>query len=130
MLSSDEDAVRVGVQAGDAALAGFDASGVLKLFTDQTRRKKSAQRLDVLRTYAELGRAQLPSGYDIPATSLVAAGYTAGEIAQFNAMIAAFPAKAAPGMGHAAQATATSANFLRIASSSGRLFSEKEGVSK
>lgn len=93
IFSPEIEAVRAGVRAGDAALAGFYASGVLLLFSKHMHLELSAQRLDALRTYAELRRALLPSGHDIPATSLVAAGYTIAEIAQFNAAIAAIPSK-------------------------------------
>lgn len=93
-LTPEQAAVRAGARAGQAAFAQFEASGVLLLFTEQRHRQVTAQGLEVLRTYAELRRALLPMGYDIPATSLVAAGYTTAEIAQFDATIAAIPARA------------------------------------
>jgi hypothetical protein len=92
-LTPEEDAVRAGVRAGDDALARFDASGVLLLFTDQRHWQVSAQSLHVLRAYAEIRRALLPMGHEIPAATLVAAGYTAAEIAQFDATIAGIPAE-------------------------------------
>jgi hypothetical protein len=93
-LAPEEEAVRAGVRAGDAALAHFEASGFLLLFTDQGQRQASTQGLDVLRSYAELRRTLLSIGHDIPATSLVAAGYNTAEIAHFDAMIALIPARA------------------------------------
>lgn len=95
-LTLEEEAVRAGVQAGDAALLGLDLSGVLVLFAGRRRSEETAPDLELLRNYAELRRALMSLGRNIPATSLVAAGYTATEIARFDAMIASVPSGAAP----------------------------------
>ncbi len=91
MSTPEEDAVRAGTRAGDAAVARFEESGVLVLFVERPRLVNPVPLLEVLRSYAELRRALLAQGYDVPATSLAAAGYTAAEIACFNAAIAAAP---------------------------------------
>jgi hypothetical protein len=89
--SSERDAVLAGVQAGDAARAHFDETGVLILFMEVWRSVEPSPRLEALRFYAELRRALLWRGQDIPATSLTAAGFTAAQIANFDATIAAIP---------------------------------------
>lgn len=89
--SPEFDAILAGVRAGDAALARFDATGVLTLFTEVRRSNEATLRLEALRNYAELRRALLWRGQAVPATSLAAAGFTAAQIANFDAKIAAIP---------------------------------------
>lgn len=89
--SPERDAILAGVQAGDAARARFDLTGVLILFMKVRRSDEATPRLEALRFYAELRRALLWRGQDIPATSLAAAGFTAAQIANFDATIAALP---------------------------------------
>lgn len=96
LSSAEEEAVRAGVRAGDAALVRFEAAGVLTLFVERRGREELVPRLEALRTYAELRRVLLAQGHDVPAASLFAAGYTAAEIARFDATIAAAPLTAGP----------------------------------
>lgn len=87
----EQEAVCAGVRAGDAALVRFGASGVLELFVERPYRSEAAPRLVALRSYAELRRALLTQGHEVPATSLVAAAYTPAEIAYFDKTIAVAP---------------------------------------
>lgn len=84
---SERRAVCAGIRAGDAARARFDQTGVLLLFGERATTKSASPRLMALRTYAELRRALLPRGLDVPATSLVAVGFTVAQIARFDVMI-------------------------------------------
>lgn len=84
-------AIFAGVQAGDAALAHFHLSGALVLFTEAWRSDEAGPKLAALRTYAELRRVLLCQGRDIPATSLIVAGFTSAQIVRFNATIADIP---------------------------------------
>ncbi|MBB4858726.1 hypothetical protein HNO88_002052 [Novosphingobium chloroacetimidivorans] len=88
---SERQAIHAGVRAGDTALARSGPFGVLTLFMDVRRSHTAAPRLKALRAYAELRRVMLPSGHEIPPTCLVAAGFTAAEIADIDTMIAAIP---------------------------------------
>jgi hypothetical protein len=90
-LSPEHTALLAGVDAGDAALAQFRSSGVLKLFTEVPQSDSTTPRLGALRTYSELRRVMLAEGYDIPAASLVAVGFTPAQIDRFNRMIATIP---------------------------------------
>lgn len=91
MPASEHEAIHAGVRAGDAALAQSGVSGVLTLFMEVWRSQVTAPRLKALRTYAELRRVMLPLGHEVPATSLVTAGFTAAQIADIDATIAAIP---------------------------------------
>lgn len=89
--SPEYTAILAGVQAGDAALVSFRSYGVLKLFTKVREFGSITPMLVALRTYAELRRVLLSEGYNISATSLVAAGFTTAQIACFNRTIASIP---------------------------------------
>lgn len=91
--SSEREAIYAGVRAGEAALAQSGASGVLTLFMEVGRSQIATPRLQALRTYAELRRVMLLRGHEVPATSLVAAGFTAAEIAEIDRMIKAIPSE-------------------------------------
>jgi len=91
MPASEYEAIHAGVRAGDAALAQSGMSGVLTLFMEVWGPQIAAPRLQALRTYAELRRVMLPLGHEIPATSLIAAGFTAAQIAEIDTMIVAIP---------------------------------------
>jgi hypothetical protein len=93
--SPEYTAIVAGVRAGDAALASFRSSGVIKLFTEVRQFGSMTPMLVALRTYAELRRVLLFQGYDVPATSLVAEGFTAAQIACFNRTIASIPSATA-----------------------------------
>lgn len=85
----EQEAIEAGVRAGDDALTRFGSFGALVLFADYRRFEDWSPRLESLRAYAELKRALLRQGHDIPGLSLAAMGYTAAEIAHFDAAIAA-----------------------------------------
>ncbi len=84
----ENNAVFAGIRAGDAARARFDQYGVLVLFGKQATSQPALPGLEALQSYAEMRRALLPRGLDIPPTSLVANGFTMAQIARFDAMIA------------------------------------------
>lgn len=88
---SEHKAVFAGIRAGDAARARFDHSGVLVLFGKQATSDPALPRLEALQTSAELRRALLPRGLDVPASSLVAMGFTIAQIACFDEMITGVP---------------------------------------
>jgi hypothetical protein len=95
VATPEQEAIGIGVRAGDAAFDRLDSSGALVLFVDAGASANRSSRLEVLRRYAELKRALLRQGRELPTSSLSAAGYTASEIACFDAAIAAAP----PGSG-------------------------------
>lgn len=91
VVTPEQEAIGIGVRAGDAALARLDSFGALVLFVDTSPPANRSSRLGVLQRYAELKRALLRQGRELPTSSLSAAGYTASEIARFDAAIAAAP---------------------------------------
>lgn len=88
---SEQRVILVGIRAGDIALARFEQSGVLVLFVERAVSEPASLRLDALQSYAELRRALLSRGLDVPPTSLVALGFTITQIARFDRMIAGAP---------------------------------------
>ncbi|WP_442681191.1 hypothetical protein ACSBM8_08500 [Sphingomonas sp. ASY06-1R] len=88
----ERDAILLGVRAAEAALRRGSRHGVLLLFAD--RQRLAAPELQALRDYAELCRAMLAQGHAVPPTSLHEAGFTAAQIALFDAHIMAMPVDA------------------------------------
>lgn len=83
-----DEVVKEGIRDADAALIHLGNSGVLLLSLRSASGKSQPPRLQVLRRYAELRRVLLSDGRELPATSLVAHGFTSAEIAHFDALIA------------------------------------------
>lgn len=88
----EREVILAGVRAADAALARWRCFAVLELFVRNRHSPRTAPRLEALRAYAELRRVLLAQGCVVPATSLLAAGFTYGQIARFDALIVAAPA--------------------------------------
>lgn len=87
--SPEHKAIVAGTIAGKAALERSRSSGLLELFVRGGQSPRVEPRLEVLRAYAELRRVLAPHDRKVPVTSLLAAGFTAGQIAHFDAIIAA-----------------------------------------
>jgi hypothetical protein len=87
LSSLEHDAIVAGADAGERALEEFRRYAVLKLFVRDRQSARAEPRLEALRDYAELRRALLSEDRIVPASSLLAAGFTLEQIVQCDAII-------------------------------------------
>jgi hypothetical protein len=86
--SPEHEAVLVGVRAAHAALAKAKLGGALQLFARPKSSPRAEARFEAIQAYAELQRVLMAQGRLVPPTSLLAWGFSAAQIAEFDAIIA------------------------------------------